>query len=83
VATDLPAFERVLEGGRCGAVFPNGDSEALAEAVVGLLDAPSAREALRGEAAVAVRQYDWSAVARRIVQVYETVVGERRVGVRP
>lgn len=83
VATDLPAFERVLEGGRCGVLFPNGDSEALAAAVLDLLAEPARREALRAEAAVAVRQYDWTSVARRIVQVYETVVGERRVGVHP
>ncbi|MGN6131509.1 MAG: glycosyltransferase family 4 protein [Nocardioidaceae bacterium] len=83
VATDLPAFERVLEGGRCGVLFPNGDSKALAAAVLDLLAEPARREALRAEAAVAVRQYDWTTVARRIVQVYETVVGERRVGVRP
>ncbi len=82
VATDLPAFDRVLEGGRCGVLFPHEDSEALAEAVVRLLAEPSTREALRAEAAVAVRQYDWSSVARRIVQVYETVVGDREVGVR-
>ncbi len=83
VASDLPAFQRVLEDGRCGVLFRTADSTALGEAVVRLLEEPSTREALRAEAAEAVRQYDWSTLARRIVQVYETVVEEREVGVQP
>jgi phosphatidylinositol alpha-mannosyltransferase len=83
VASDLPAFGRVLEGGSCGLLFPNGDAAALAEAVARLLGDPQLRDRLRAAADVAVGKYDWSTVARRIVQVYETVVGERRVGVTP
>ncbi len=83
VATDLPAFERVLDGGRCGLLFPNGDSQALAEEVSGLLADPAERDRRRTLADAAVRQYDWSTVAKRVLQVYETVVGDRRVGVAP
>jgi phosphatidylinositol alpha-mannosyltransferase len=83
VASDLPAFRRVLEGGRCGVLFPVGDSDGLAREVVSLLSDEDRRNRLREAADVAVRQYDWSIVARRVLQVYETVVGERRVGVQP
>lgn len=82
VATDLPAFARVLEGGRCGLLFPNGDSAALAAEVTGLLADPAAAAVLREAADATVRQYDWSTVAKRIVQVYETVIGAQRVGVQ-
>ena len=81
VASDLPAFRRVLDGGRCGAMFENRNAAALAEQVVSLLDDRDRWVSLREAADVEVRQYDWSTVAKRILQVYETVVGERRVGV--
>ena len=37
LASDLPAFRRVLQDGECGLLFPNQDSHALAEALVVLL----------------------------------------------
>jgi phosphatidylinositol alpha-mannosyltransferase len=83
VASDLPAFHRVLQGGGCGVLFPTGDARALAGEVVALLDDEERRTRLREAADVAVRQYDWSIVARKVLQVYETVVGDRRVGVQP
>ncbi|MEY3734412.1 MAG: hypothetical protein RL347_1771, partial [Actinomycetota bacterium] len=42
VASDLDAFARVLDGGRCGALFPVGDAAALEETVVDLLGDPAA-----------------------------------------
>ena len=46
VAADLPAFARVLDDGRLGVLFPNGDAQGLADAVGGLLDDPDRRAAL-------------------------------------
>ncbi len=75
VASDIPAFRKVLGEGRFGVLFPNGDATALAGRVRELLaDAPR-RSELRSAADAAVRRYDWSAVAGRVVAVYETVVG--------
>jgi phosphatidylinositol alpha-mannosyltransferase len=80
VASELGAFRRVLDDGALGALFPVGDSEALADAVVGMLAAPERRKLLADEAALAVRRYDWSRVADQILGVYETVSpGSRRV----
>ncbi len=78
VASDLPAFRRVLEDGSCGVLFPTGDAHALALATARLLADPtrSARLAERGRRAAAA--YDWSAVAPRVVQVYVDVVRDRR-----
>lgn len=73
VASDLGAFRRVLDGGKLGALFPVGDSSALAEAVVSLLAAPERRAHLSDVARVAVRRYDWSRVAEQVLAVYETV----------
>lgn len=73
VASDIGAFRRVLRGGRAGALFPVGDAAALAETASGLLDDPARRAMLSREARAAVRQYDWTTVARDVLQVYETV----------
>ncbi|MDP4508062.1 glycosyltransferase family 4 protein [Nonomuraea turcica] len=73
LASDIPAFRRVLGEGQAGALFANGDAGSLAREAAALLDAPEGRAKLAAEALVAVRKYDWSTVARDVVRVYETV----------
>lgn len=73
LASDIPAFRRVLGEGQAGALFANGDPESLAREARALLEAPERRAKLAAEALVAVRKYDWSTVARDVVRVYETV----------
>ena len=75
LASDLPAFDRVLGGGRYGTSFHNGDAADLRAHAVRLLGDAAERQALSKAADEVVRRYDWSAVAARIVQVYETVTG--------
>jgi phosphatidyl-myo-inositol alpha-mannosyltransferase len=75
LASDLPAFRRVLGDGRYGVLFRTGDAADLVDEAVALLDDPARRKQLDEDAAVAVRRYDWSSVAGRVVQVYETVAG--------
>jgi phosphatidylinositol alpha-mannosyltransferase len=81
LASDIEAFQRVLQGGAAGALFPVGDAAALAAAAGELLDDPARRKQLSAEARTAVRAYDWSTVARAVVQVYETVAVDRGAGV--
>ena len=75
VASDLGAFRRVLDDGRCGELFPVGDEGALAAALVGLLGDPGRRSALAGRGSLEVERYDWPVVAAQIVDVYATVTG--------
>jgi phosphatidylinositol alpha-mannosyltransferase len=74
VASDLESFRRVLRGGRAGELFSNGDPADLARAARLLLDDPARRAVLSEAAAAAVSGYDWSVVAKDVVNVYETVV---------
>ena len=74
VASDLDAFRRVLRGGRAGELFATGDPADLARAAGLLLDDPGRRKELSAAAASAVSGYDWSVVAKDVVNVYETVV---------
>jgi phosphatidylinositol alpha-mannosyltransferase len=84
VASDLGAFRRVLDDGELGVLFPTGDPAALATALSDLLDDGDRRDDLAARASAAVRRYDWSTVAARVLAVYETVrAGADRVGPDP
>jgi phosphatidyl-myo-inositol alpha-mannosyltransferase len=74
VASNLPAFRRVLDGGAAGVLFPVGDAGALARALAELLQDPARRAELSAAAGRAVMAYDWSSVTSRIVEVYEASV---------
>jgi phosphatidylinositol alpha-mannosyltransferase len=78
VASDLPAFRRVLGDGGLGLLFPTGDADALAATVGEVLADPSARAVLRRRAQRAAAGYDWSAVAPRVAAVYAGVLADRR-----
>jgi phosphatidylinositol alpha-mannosyltransferase len=81
VASDLDAFRMVLGGGEAGELFGTGDADGLAQAAARLLDDPPRRAELSAAARNAVRAFDWHAVAREVVQVYETVrLGDGTVG---
>ena len=73
VASDLPAFRRVLDDGEAGVLFPVGDSGALASALADLLDDPERRRHLAAAGSRFVHAYDWRYVAKQVVDVYETV----------
>jgi len=73
VASDLPAFRRVLQDGACGRVFPNQDSAALAVDLIELLREPAVREAYVAAADVRVRQFDWDKVVDDVIAVYDSI----------
>ncbi|KUJ50103.1 alpha-(1-2)-phosphatidylinositol mannosyltransferase [Streptomyces albus subsp. albus] len=73
LASDLDAFAQVLAGGAAGELFTNEDADALAEAVLRLLDDPARRAELSERGRKHVRRFDWSTVGADILAVYETV----------
>lgn len=96
LASDLPAFRRVLEDGKSGALFANEDASDLAVQVVRLLGDGEAREELVIAGRARVREFDWDKVIDDVVAVYESVgmPGEKvttdlrgqivgRLGIRP
>lgn len=74
VASDIDAFRQVLRGGEAGELFPTGSPEGLAAAAARLLDDPALRRSLAAAASVAVREFDWSVVARDVLRVYQAVL---------
>lgn len=86
LASDLAAFQRVLDGGRtgmAGATFATGRPDDLANQAVELLTDPDRRRALGDLGRKRAAIFDWDVVAEEILAVYETVVdaGPPRQGV--
>ena len=81
VASDLPAFVRVLDGGRCGAMFANEDADDLARQLLRLLGDETERHRLRADGQRRAQVFDWSVVAADVMAVYETVT--HAVAVQP
>jgi phosphatidyl-myo-inositol alpha-mannosyltransferase len=75
LASDIPAFARVLDGGRYGVLFASGDAADLTTELGDLLDDRTRREEIRAASREAVMRYDWTTVATEVLQVYETVIG--------
>jgi phosphatidylinositol alpha-mannosyltransferase len=84
VASDIDAFRKVLRGGEAGELFEVGEPAGLAAAASRMLDDPSHRAALASAAMAAVREFDWSVIARDVLRVYEAVLPvAARVSVAP
>ncbi len=73
VASDIPAFEQVLEGGKAGRLFSTNDPRALAEAVLSVLADDAARRALADRGYRRAEQYDWDTVVDEVLDVYDSV----------
>jgi len=77
VASDIEGYADVATP-ETSVLVPPGDVGALERALVGLLDDEARRREL-GHAArlLAERRYGWDGIARRLVTIYETLVGDR------
>jgi len=85
VSSDLGAFRRVLDDGKAGVLFRNGDSADLGRTLVRVLTDPELRETVRARGATVRGRYDWGVVTDQVLTVYEMVLGSahRTVGVDP
>ena len=81
LASDIEAFQRVLNEGRAGVTFRNEDPADLADQLVALLGDPVRQRQLRAAGRSRAAQFDWASVARRIIAVYDSVTpgGEKVV----
>ena len=81
VASDLGAFQRVLDDGAAGALFRNGDPADLAATVLQLLADPARRDAYRSHASEWVQRFDWSGVTEQVLAVYDmTLAADHAIG---
>lgn len=73
VASDLPAFVRVLENGKSGVTFKNEDPEDLAQVLIETLRDENKLAALKAAGYARASQFDWALVATRVLEIYESV----------
>jgi phosphatidylinositol alpha-mannosyltransferase len=64
----------VLDYGRAGFMFTNGDGDDLARQIILALENPEARAAKAAAATEFVQQFDWSQVTAKVLTVYEMVL---------
>ncbi len=80
IASDLPAFESLLDKGRSGQLFATGNSSALASAVVKLLGDETVRKNITDAGYEKSKFYDWNSVGEQVLSVYEmALVGNSKV----
>lgn len=77
ISTPYWYAEEILADGR-GALFPFGDTDALAKQVLNLLDEEALRHAMRKRAYLFGREMVWPAVAQRYMESFERARLERR-----
>ena len=82
VASDIPGYRDVMTED-AGVVVPPGDPQVLADALVALLGDEQRRRTLGSGARtpallVAQEYYAWDGIARRLVGIYEGVLGRER-----
>lgn len=81
VASDIQAFQAVLENGDAGLLFKNEDSADLAKQIVKLLRDKDLQSKLSINGKLSSQKYDWQVVADQILSVYEmAMAGSEKVG---
>lgn len=70
VASDLPAFRRLLREGECGVVVPRGDVAEWSRAIEDLVGDPRRRADLAQRARAGVDHLDWKRVTDTLLDVY-------------
>ena len=74
IVSDAGGFPEVVEHNVTGIVFPRGDSDALADAIVGILRDPARAHSLADNGLRRVHDhFNWDRLAARTHQVYEQV----------
>ncbi|MGA2973261.1 MAG: glycosyltransferase family 4 protein [Candidatus Bathyarchaeia archaeon] len=75
IATDVSAIPEVIASGHNGILVPPRSSEALANAINGLLENPRLRKLIGANARdTVVSKFDWNVNARKIASLYGEVI---------
>lgn len=75
IASDLPHWRDFIESHSCGIVVSPSDPEAIAKAVLDLVNFPEHAEAMgqRGQQAI-LTSYNWSNESLRLISVYNRII---------
>lgn len=82
VAFDCPTGPaELLDGGRCGVLVPPGDSAALADGILRVVNDPAEQRRLAGAASARAHSFDLGVTAARWESVLEDLADERGLSV--
>ena len=79
VCSDILGFRDVVADGREALMVPCGDRDAIADALVRVLENPSLAARLGATGRANALDYSWSSVTSRVLDVYHDVLGGVRV----
>lgn len=79
VASDFPLWREIVAGARCGLLVDPMNPVEIARAIARLLDNPEEAEAMgaRGAAAIS-RTYNWDSESRKLISLYQQILGPPR-----
>lgn len=78
VASDIWGYRTVLSNGEAGVLVPPKDVQALAKAIIQLLQDPVRRKTLGRQGQILAQAYEWSKIADLILQYYSWTRSQRR-----
>ena len=75
IVSDCAPLARIVTSNACGLVYPSGNAEELAKAIVHLYQSPEQRTIMgqHGRSAV-LREYNWEHTAEGLLQLYRTIL---------
>ncbi|MDP6085840.1 MAG: glycosyltransferase [Nitrospinota bacterium] len=77
VASDVGGYPRMMAQERAGLLVPAGDGHALAKALDQVCAESALREDLRRRAPAVGRRFAWKDTARRLLEVYQSLIDNR------
>ena len=80
VASDIPGYASVVEHGKHGLLVKPQDDQALANALLEMINNPAMRQAMAERGRAHAQQFSWPLVAARVQDYYERILGERHPG---
>jgi len=75
IASDTGGIRQFVRDDITGRLVPPGNSDALAEAILGLMEHPEEATALATKGQAEARQHDWSVIAGRFSRLYSEISG--------
>lgn len=74
IASNIEGYATVLSHSEEGLLVPQGNEEALAEAILSLAENRSLREQMGAKGKVKANKYSWKSVARQVVDYYASLL---------
>lgn len=75
VASAIPGFSQVVHSGQEGLLVPPRDPQALAQALLYLLQNPQVGQEMGERGRQRAREYDWRSIAGRVMEIYRGLLG--------